>query len=135
MSNLYTTSPKTKQKIDIGTADIFTQIATFYITENRFFRELPGFGLDAKIFPKKDLAFCRYYHFKLWDGREYWIEAEVFRQHSWKYPKTESMEYKATPLNFAQKMVLTMENWEELKLNEEKLEEIKAKMFQREVGC
>ena len=132
MSLLYSRSPQTKQVVIVGNADIFNQIATFFINEKRYFRELPGFGRDVKVFPKKDLEFCKYYNFK-WDGKEYWIEAEVFNQHAWKYPKKDSLEYKATPLNFAQKLVLTEGKWEELKMTAERVEELKAKKFQGEV--
>ena len=130
---LYSIAPQTKERVRVGYSDPFSGIATFFISQKRFFAELPGFGRDVKVFPKKDIASCGIYRFILWDRREYWIKAEVFSQHAWKYPFKESMKYKATPDNFEPKLVMDMEKWETLKMEQKEVEEIKNKEFSKSI--
>lgn len=122
---IYATSPNGNRVI-VGKVDYSNRVAIFEITQKRFFAEANAIGIDAAVFKRKAIQWCKRIVFKMWTGEIYEILIDDFRQHAWFYPPKHNPDYKAHRGVFKQKLVLTIPKVKELakKARKAKEEEI-----------
>ena len=122
---IYSTSLGGKRVI-VGKVDYSNRVAVFEITQKRYFAEANAIGIDANVFKRKAVQWCKRIIFKMWTGEVYEILTEDFRYNAWFYPPKHNPDYKAYRGVFKQKLVLTIPKVEELakKARKAKEEEI-----------
>lgn len=124
MQTIFAISPINRIKVPVGNIDLRNRIATFYITEARFFKEAEAVGVDLNIFNRKAIQWCDYIQFNLWDDRRYKISRIDFEKNSWVYPPGSKPEYKARHSEFAPKLMVSLTRVKELnQRNKEKEDE------------
>ncbi len=115
---IFAISPVNKIKVPVGNIDIRYRIATFYISEARFFKEAENtagaVGIDRNIFARKAIQFCDFIQFDLWDGRKYKITREDFEKNCWLYPPSSKQGIKAPRSSFVPKLMVSLEKLKEL---------------------
>ena len=125
---IYAISPKNKFRVKVGIADTTNRIATFDITERRYFREAKSFGPDANVFKRKNVNWCELFVFLLWDGRRYEISKWDFLKSAWLY------QYGGKEKVFEPKLVISEEVAEKIKQNRPKTEDERLKALCQELN-
>jgi len=120
---IYATSPNGR-KAKIGWLDQLNDIATFEITEGRYFQDADACGIDEDVFKRDNIGRCKQYAFRMMFGeligKVFRVNKQYFMDECFIYPPGNNKEYKANRSVFKPKLMIQMDKLKKIKEESEK---------------